>query len=210
MDERPIRLVIADDNDDARRLALMTFARLPAFEVVGEAADLAAAAELVARHLPDVVLLDRAMPGMTGPEAIKALRRRSPLTAVVIFSGYAKEDPRVQPIASVADGYVEKGTPAKGFAAAVRRAATRRGAPPAPPGPAPPPGPPPTLAELAAALHDGPVQSLSGALWTLEALGEALDEPARRQELLAGLRTTLRSALEATRAITRWARADDA
>src|SRR5438309_2820275 len=168
MEERPIRLVIADDNDDARRLALVTLARLPGFHVLGEAADLAAAAELVARHLPDVVLLDRAMPGMTGPGAIAALRRRSPATAVVIVSGYAKEDPRVQSLVGVVDGYVEKGTSAQALAVAVRRAAARREASPPRPGPAPPPGPPPSLAELAAALHDGPVQSLSGALWTLE------------------------------------------
>jgi DNA-binding NarL/FixJ family response regulator len=208
--DRPIRLVIADDNDDARRLAFLLFARLPDFDVVGEAADLAAASELVARHLPDVVLLDRAMPGMTGPEAIEALRGRSPETAVVIVSGYAEEDPRVQSLSGVVDGYFEKGTPIKGLAAAVRGAATgrdssletatRTGAR----------GRPPSLAELAAALHDGPVQALSGALWTLDALGEALEDPARRQELLAGLRTTLRSALEATRAVTRWAQADDA
>jgi DNA-binding NarL/FixJ family response regulator len=210
MDERPISLVIADDSDDARRLALVTFARMPEFQVLGEAADLDAAAELVARHLPDVVLLDLAMPGMTGPEAIEALRRRSPETAVVMVSGYSQQDPKVQSLAALVDGYVEKGTSAPGLAAAIRAAAARRRPVPTGSAPVARPGRPPSLASLAAALHDGPVQSLSGALWTLDALGEALDEPARREELLAGLRTTLRSALEATRAITRWAQADDA
>jgi DNA-binding NarL/FixJ family response regulator len=209
MDERPILLVIADDNDDARRLAVLLFERLPGFEVLGEAADLPTAADLVARHEPDVVLLDRAMPGMTGPEAIEAMRRRSPRTAVVVVSGYAKDDPSVQAIARVVDGYVEKGTSARGLAAAVRRAARREA--PAEPAPAVArDSAAPSLAEVAAALHDGPVQALSGALWTLDALGEALDDPDRRQELLAGLRTTLRSALAATRAITGWAQADDA
>src|SRR5439155_24600607 len=158
----------------------------------------------------DVVLLDLAMPGMTGPEAVEALRRRSPETAVVLVSGYAQDDPKVRSLSGVVDGYVEKGTSAKGLAAAVRRAASRRGASAALSGPVAAHAPAPSLAELAASLHDGPVQALSGALWTLDALEEASDEPARPQELLVGLRTTLRSALEATRSITRQAHADDA
>jgi DNA-binding NarL/FixJ family response regulator len=203
MGDRPLRLVIADDNEDARILLSRVFDALEDFDVLGEAADLSAATELVERHQPDVALLDRAMPGMTGPEAIENLRRRSPGTAVVMVSGYARNDREAQPLARVVDGFVQKGTPTTALVAAIRRAAqgSRRAAPPAPPSrPAPRTGRPPSLQELAAALHDGPVQALSGALWTLEA---------RRRELLARLRTSLRSALQATRAITRWAEPDD-
>ena len=209
MAHRPISLVIADDNDDARRLALLLFAPLSEFHVLGEAADLAAASELVARHAPDVVLLDCSMPGMTGPEALEALRRQSPATAVVIVSGYAESDPEVQVFSGAVDGYVEKGSSAEALTATVRRAAAGQSAPTDRSSPVETRPPRPSLAELAAALHDGPVQALSGALWTLDALGEALDDPVRRQELLARLRTTQRSALETTRAITRWAHAGD-
>lgn len=236
MEGRPIRLVIADDDQDNRRLAVLLFGGLADFAVLGEAADMIAAADLVERHRPDVVLLDCSMPNMTGPEAIVALRRRSPATAVVVVSGYRKGDPEVTWLSGQVDDYIEKGTSPARLVAAVRAAAAKMGSAhgaastlhgaasktPADDGeasacgeasarPPPPVGKhrSPSLAEVAEALHDGPVQGLSGALWTLDALEAALGDTERSQELLARLRTTLRSALEATRAVSRSAKGDD-
>ena len=69
----PIRIVMADDHpifrDGLRRLLETE----PEFAVIGEAQDGAAAIEVVRALDPDVLLLDVAMPGMSGLESLSSL-----------------------------------------------------------------------------------------------------------------------------------------
>ena len=61
-----IRVVLADDQALVRAGFRALLEPQDDIEVVGEAADGAEAVELVARHRPDVVLMDIRMPGSTG------------------------------------------------------------------------------------------------------------------------------------------------
>ena len=64
--ERPLRLVVADDQDLVRngfRLILSTY---DGFSIVGEARDGEEAVELARRLVPDVVLMDIRMPRLNG------------------------------------------------------------------------------------------------------------------------------------------------
>ena len=58
----PIRLLIADDEEDMRLLMRVVFSRDDRFEVVGEAVDGRDAVDLCARLQPDALILDLRMP----------------------------------------------------------------------------------------------------------------------------------------------------
>jgi DNA-binding NarL/FixJ family response regulator len=63
----------------------------PRFEVVGEASDGYEAIELAGTHHPDIIVLDKQMPGLDGVDAMPEIRRRSPESAIVLYT--AQIDP---------------------------------------------------------------------------------------------------------------------
>lgn len=85
-DERPVTVVIADDNDlllDALRLAVSAADGL---EVVATASDGAGAVAAVRAHGPDVVLIDLRLGGEWGLDVVPALRDAPRAPEVVVFS----------------------------------------------------------------------------------------------------------------------------
>lgn len=86
-DERPIRVIVADDQELVRTGLAMILDAQPGIEVVGQAADGRAAVELARRTRPDVCLFDIRMPVMDGIEATRLLAAPDvpePLAVVVI------------------------------------------------------------------------------------------------------------------------------
>jgi CheY-like chemotaxis protein len=69
----PWTILVVDDDPDIRRIAGLALERIGGFHVEFAAGGEEALA-LMARRLPDVVLLDVTMPGMDGPAALRALR----------------------------------------------------------------------------------------------------------------------------------------
>jgi CheY-like chemotaxis protein len=86
---RKVRVALVDDSDAIRRLVRLHLDLDGRFEVVGEAEDGFAAIELVARTTPDLLIIDRHMPHLTGVEALPRIREVSPDTAVVLYTSDA-------------------------------------------------------------------------------------------------------------------------
>jgi two-component system, NarL family, response regulator NreC len=115
-----IRVLIADDHPlirDGLRMLLGTQADL---EVVGEAADGIEALEMARQLRPDVLLIDIAMPGMSGLEVVPLVRDALPQTQMVILSMFAQEAYTHQALLEGARAYVLKGAPSAEVLAAVR------------------------------------------------------------------------------------------
>jgi DNA-binding NarL/FixJ family response regulator len=80
------KVAIIDDQFDVRELLTTRLAMVPGLEVVGQAANGAAAIHLARRLSPDVMTLDLEMPVMGGADAIPLLRAAAPNMRIVVFS----------------------------------------------------------------------------------------------------------------------------
>ena len=92
-----------------RHLLRLQFETLPGFEVVGEAADGEEAVRVAAELQPDVVLLDLAMPGMDGLQALPLILDVVQGVRVIALSGFDEPTIAKKVIAAGAARYVEKG-----------------------------------------------------------------------------------------------------
>ena len=81
--------------------------------VVGTTGDASAAASLVRRTVPDLVLVDLHMPPPGGIRAIAAIRRTTPQVRVVAMSGDDDPAPALEALRAGADGFLPKSTEAK-------------------------------------------------------------------------------------------------
>jgi DNA-binding NarL/FixJ family response regulator len=105
-----IKVLIADDHRDFRRVVHDFLDRLPNVSVVGEAADGDDAINKVEKLFPDVVLMDISMPLMNGIEATRVIKQRWPGTKVLIATTHDDPMYRKQALEARADGFILKGS----------------------------------------------------------------------------------------------------
>ncbi|MFJ1706180.1 response regulator [Kitasatospora sp. NPDC088346] len=117
--ERPVRVVVADDQTVVREGIVMLLGLLPGIEVVGAAGDGEEALTLVAQLAPDVVLMDLRMPRCDGVEATRRIRAGHPGTEVVVLTTYADDDSLFPALQAGARGYLTKDAGAEEIARAV-------------------------------------------------------------------------------------------
>ncbi len=115
----PIRVAVADDHPMFRAGVVMSLQGEDGLELVGEAADATSALELARRVLPDVILLDIAMPG-GGHEAARWITAACPATRIVMLTVSEDEDDLLEAMKAGASGYVLKGAGASELAAVIR------------------------------------------------------------------------------------------
>ena len=104
-----MRVLLADDHKLVRTGMRLLLESMPGITVVGEAADGEEALRLIDQLRPDVVLMDLAMPGVSGLDALRQARQRFPATRIVVVSMHADEAYVEQALASGAAGYLLKG-----------------------------------------------------------------------------------------------------
>src|SRR5688572_15010708 len=85
-------VLIVDDDESVRELLHELLECDGRLAVAGEACDGLDAVDAVARLRPDAVILDNQMPGMTGLQALPALRHAAPGAVVIMLSGTADGD----------------------------------------------------------------------------------------------------------------------
>ncbi len=118
---RPITVVLVDDE----RLIRSALARMltgAGLELVGEAASMKDAIEVVVDLRPDVVLMDIKLPDSAGVQAIERLSLLAPASRILILTR-TEEHRVVEAIIAGASGYILKTAPPKAIIAAVRATA---------------------------------------------------------------------------------------
>lgn len=92
---RRLRVLVVDDSASVRAVLKRFFSWTDDIEVVGEAADGAAAVEQVLELSPDVVLMDLVMPGMDGYAATERIMEVRPTPIVVLSSRVNRNQMRI-------------------------------------------------------------------------------------------------------------------
>jgi DNA-binding NarL/FixJ family response regulator len=117
-----IRVIVADDHHLVRQGIRALLEKTDGIEVVGEAADGQEAVELVERLVPDVLVMDVAMPRLSGNQAIGRVRALRVATQVVILSMYSDETLVRQALRNGARGYLLKRSVTEELLLAIRAA----------------------------------------------------------------------------------------
>ena len=103
-----IRVLLADDHTIVRKGLRSLLEGQAGIEVIGEAEHGREAVQKTQELLPDVVLMDLSMPGLSGLEATRQIRKRFPEVKVLVLTRHANEEYIFQILRAGASGYVVK------------------------------------------------------------------------------------------------------
>jgi DNA-binding NarL/FixJ family response regulator len=121
-----IRILLADDHEVVRRGLRQLLEAQAGWTVCGEAANGREAVDLAREVVPDVAVLDVAMPELNGVEATRRLRKDLPDTEVLVYSMHDAEHLVHEALAAGARGYVLKSDAAENVVAAIDALSKRR------------------------------------------------------------------------------------
>ena len=100
------KVLVADDNEVAQRLCRRVLEK--AGHSVLTASDGQEAVNLALEHSPDMILMDVAMPGMDGLEAMRQIKTQKPGMMIVIASAHSMASDRDRFLAAGADDVLSK------------------------------------------------------------------------------------------------------
>lgn len=114
------KVLLADDH----RIFLDGLERLlqPQYDIVGKASDGRSLVELARELAPDLIVTDYSMPGLSGVQAISALREAASEARVVILTMYEDVEYATEALESGVNGYVLKRAAASDLLEALREA----------------------------------------------------------------------------------------
>jgi len=103
-----IRILLADDHTLVRAGIRALLGAVPDFEVVAEAAEGNEAIRLAEELMPDVAVVDLAMPGVTGLQILERLQDTHPEIRTLMLSMHSSEEHVIRALRMGARGYVLK------------------------------------------------------------------------------------------------------
>ena len=118
----PIRVMLVDDHAMVRQ-GLATFLKVyDDLQLVGEAADGETAIQLCADILPDVVLMDMALPIVDGPTATRIIKKQNPQVQILALTSFKEGELINKALEAGAISYLLKDVTADELAQAIRAA----------------------------------------------------------------------------------------
>jgi DNA-binding NarL/FixJ family response regulator len=121
--DKPLRIVIADDQASVREGLVLLLGGLPGIDVVGAAVDGEQALALVAEQQPDAILLDLHMPVLDGIGATRRLAAEHPAVAIVVLTTYLDDSSVLEALQAGARSYLTKDADRTDIARALEAAA---------------------------------------------------------------------------------------
>jgi DNA-binding NarL/FixJ family response regulator len=110
MSDRPIRVVLVDDDPLVRAGLILMLGGAAQLQIVGEAGDGAEGLEVITRTHPDVVLMDIRMPRMDGLTAVQRLSEKRDPPKVIVLTTFDADEHVVRALALGATGFLLKDT----------------------------------------------------------------------------------------------------
>lgn len=118
-----VRVLIVDDHEMFATSLRMALSREPDIDVVGTAASLGQARNLIVTLEPDVVLLDHRLPDGLGVDAISDLKQLRASAKIVVLTAAAEDSMLVMATEAGCAGFLLKTSPLEELVSAVRTAA---------------------------------------------------------------------------------------
>ena len=119
-----VRVLLVDDQPLLRQGYRMVLSAQDDLEVVGEAADGAAAVRAAHTLRPDVALMDVRMPGMDGIEATRQIVQQTPDVRVIILTTFDVDQYAFSALRAGASGFLLKNVPPDDLLSGIRAVAT--------------------------------------------------------------------------------------
>ena len=116
-----VRLLIVDDHPVVRAGLSSMLAMQPEMEVVGAVSSCAEALACIARHAPDVILLDLRMPVMDGLAFLRLPAEQRGHARVIILTSYERDEEIYRAVQAGAQGYLTKDASEAEMVAAVQQ-----------------------------------------------------------------------------------------
>jgi DNA-binding NarL/FixJ family response regulator len=105
---KTVRLMLVDDHALVRAGIRSLLEKMTGFEVVGEAGNGREALDSIKKYLPNVVLMDIAIPELNGLEALARATKEFSAVKVIVLSMHANEEYVLQALQAGACGYLLK------------------------------------------------------------------------------------------------------
>lgn len=116
-----LRILVADDHAVVREGLKQILSGMVGVTVSGEASDGVQALDQARKGDYDLVLLDIAMPGMSGLDVLKQLKSEKPDLPILMLSMYPEEQYAIRTLKAGASGYLAKESAPEELVAAVRK-----------------------------------------------------------------------------------------
>ena len=107
----PIKVVIIEDRREIRESLAMLIGGTPGFNCIATYRSMEDALARISANLPDVVLSDIGLPGMSGIEGIRILKEKYPDLLFIMLSIYDDDERIFDALCAGACGYLLKKTP---------------------------------------------------------------------------------------------------
>lgn len=107
---RQVRVGIVEDQPAIRSALVKLLSTSEGYSAVGSYGSMELALESLARDLPDVLLIDLGLPGMSGMDGIRAIRSRWPAVLMLTLTVHEENSFIFESLCAGADGYLLKTT----------------------------------------------------------------------------------------------------
>ncbi|MFC1941776.1 response regulator [Chloroflexota bacterium] len=120
MDKAKIRVIIADDHRVLREGLSLLLEKTPDIEVISEASDGVEAISKTKELIPDVVLMDITMPGLSGLEAARQIAKWNPKVKILLLSVHESDEYLAEMLNIGLAGYILKTASGREVVTAIR------------------------------------------------------------------------------------------
>ncbi|MBD3384695.1 response regulator [candidate division KSB1 bacterium] len=117
-----IDILIVEDNDTIRQGIAMLIDGTEGYRCIGAYRDCEHMLEEIDEKIPDIILMDIGLPGMSGIEGIKEVKKRLPDVEIIVLTIYEESENVFQAICAGACGYLVKKTPPAQLLEAIKEA----------------------------------------------------------------------------------------
>ena len=101
-------LILFEDNMELRKTLVSVINNSDRYIVVGDYDDVSDVVKITNEKMPDIVILDINMPGMSGIDAISLIKEANPDVSIVMYTQFEDHDKLFESLCAGADGYILK------------------------------------------------------------------------------------------------------